>query len=102
MAACCWWAHLTVADGGGPGGNGRAGGHDLWLSRYAAFQMASGVAPEHAARTRDKVAAELAVLMPKEDEVVLREAGFCNVRMFCMGFAFSGYRFKLLISVDRS
>lgn len=84
-------AHLSVADGEGPGGDGGAGERDLWLSRYAAFQVASGVTPEHAARARDKVAAELALLTPEEDEAVLREAGFGEVRMFYMGFAFRGW-----------
>lgn len=84
-------AHLSVADGVGAGGDGGVGERDLWLSRYAAFQVASGVPPEHAARARDKVAAELAVLTPKEDEAILCEAGFCDVRMFYMGFGFRGW-----------
>lgn len=84
-------AHLSVADGAGPGGEGRARERDLWMSRYAAFQVASGVPPEHAAGARDKVAAELAVLTPGEDEAVLREAGFGDVQMFYMGFAFRGW-----------
>jgi tRNA (cmo5U34)-methyltransferase len=84
-------AHLSVADGAGPVGQGGTGERDLWLLRYAAFQVASGVPPEHAARARDKVAAELAVLTPQEDEAVFREAGFEDVRMFYMGFAFRGW-----------
>ena len=84
-------AHLSVADGAGPGGEGGADERDLWLSRYAAFPGASGVPPEHAARARDKVAAELAVLTPQEDEAILREAGFTDVQMFYMGFAFRGW-----------
>lgn len=84
-------AHLSVAEGEGVGGEGGAGERDLWLSRYAAFQVASGVPPEHAARARDKVAAELAVLTPEEDEAILREAGFSELRMFYMGFAFRGW-----------
>lgn len=84
-------AHLSVADGEGAGGQGGARGRDLWLSRYAAFQVASGVKPEPAARARDKVAAELAVLTPEQDEAVLREAGFSDVWMFYMGFAFRGW-----------
>ncbi|MCZ8218806.1 MAG: class I SAM-dependent methyltransferase [Acidovorax sp.] len=86
-------AHLSVADGEGSDGDGDggAGERDLWLSRYAAFQVASGVAPGHAARARDKVAADLAVLTPEEDEAVLREAGFSDVQMFYMGFAFRGW-----------
>ncbi|MES2929118.1 MAG: class I SAM-dependent methyltransferase [Pseudomonadota bacterium] len=84
-------AHLSVADGAGAGGEGGAGERDLWLSRYAAFQVASGVPLEHAARARDKIAAELAVLTPQEDEAILREAGFSEVQMFYMGFAFRGW-----------
>ena len=80
-------AHLSVADGG----EGGAGERDLWLSRYSAFQVASGIAPEMADKGRAKVAAELAVLTPQEDEEILREAGFSDVRMFYMGFAFRGW-----------
>ncbi|BEP96729.1 class I SAM-dependent methyltransferase [Acidovorax sp. A79] len=83
--------HLSVADGEGAGGDGGAGERNLWLSRYAAFQVASGMAPEMAERGRAKVAAELAVLTPQEDEAILREAGFGDVRMFYMGFAFRGW-----------
>jgi tRNA (cmo5U34)-methyltransferase len=84
-------AHLSVPDGEGVDGECVAGERDLWMSRYAAFQVASGVPPEHAARARDKVAAELAVLTPQEDEAFLREAGYRDVRMFYMGFAFRGW-----------
>ena len=83
-------AHLSVPDGG-DGGDSGTGERDLWLSRYAAFQVASGVPPEHAARARDKIAAELAVLTPQEDEADLREAGFRDVRVFYVGFAFRGW-----------
>lgn len=88
-------APLVVAHLSAPGDKrseeGGAGERGLWLSRYAAFQVASGVAPEHAARARDKIAAELVVLTPEEDEAVLREAGFSDVRVFYMGFAFRGW-----------
>ncbi len=83
--------HLSVADGEGAGGGDGAGERDLWLSRYSAFQVASGMAPEMAERGRAKVAAELAVLTPEEDEAILREAGFSGLRMFYMGFAFKGW-----------
>lgn len=82
--------HLSVADGAA-GEAGGAGERDLWLSRYSAFQVASGMAPEMADRGRAKVAAELAALTPDEDEAILREAGFGDVRMFYMGFAFRGW-----------
>ena len=81
--------HLSVADGAA-GGEGGAGERDLWLSRYAAFQVASGVAPEHAARARNKVAAELAVLTSEEDDAGFWEAGFSDVRMFIWGLRLGG------------
>lgn len=67
------------------------GERDLWLSRNAAAQVASGVPPEHAARVWDKVAVELAVLTPVEDEAILCKAGFSDMQMFYMGFAFKGW-----------
>lgn len=74
-----------------PGGEGRAGGRDLCLSHYAAFQVASGVASEHAARARAKVAAELAVPTLEDGEAALWEAGFTDVRMFYVGFMYRGW-----------
>ncbi len=78
-----------MADVEGAGGEGGAGERDLWLSRYAAFQVAFGVPPEHSARARDKAAAQLT---PREEEAILREGGFDDVLIFYMGFAFRGWR----------
>lgn len=50
-------AHLSEADVEGNGGEDGARERDLWLQRYTAFQVESGVAPEHKARVRDKIAA---------------------------------------------
>jgi tRNA (cmo5U34)-methyltransferase len=50
-------AHLSVADVEGAGGEDGARERDLWLQRHTTFQVASGVAPEHTARVRDKIAA---------------------------------------------
>lgn len=63
---------------------------DLWLSRYAAPPVACGAVPEYAGRARDKVASDLVVLTPQEDEAVLYQARFNDVRMFYVGFAFRG------------
>lgn len=46
------------------------------------------MAPKRSAKARDKVAAELAVLTPEEDEAVLREAEPSDVRMSFVGFTF--------------
>ena len=54
---------------------------DLWLSRYAAHRVACGAVPEYAGRARDKVASDLVVLTPREDEAVLFRARLNDVRM---------------------
>ena len=46
--------------------------------------------PEYAGRARDKVASDLVVLTPREDEAVLFQASLNDVRMFYVGFAFRG------------
>jgi tRNA (cmo5U34)-methyltransferase len=76
-------AHLSVPQGEGE----RA----LWLSRYAAFAVASGVAPEHAATASTAIDAQLTVLTPEQDEALLREAGFEDVSLFYAGLAFRGW-----------
>ncbi len=76
-------AHLSVPQG--------AGERALWLSRYAAFAVASGVAPEGAATASAAIDAQLTVLTPEEDEALLREAGFTDVALFYAGLAFRGW-----------
>jgi tRNA (cmo5U34)-methyltransferase len=76
-------AHLSVPQG--------AGERALWLSRYAAFAVASGVAPEHAATAQAAIDAQLTVLTPEQDEALLREAGFADVALFYVGFAFRSW-----------
>jgi tRNA (cmo5U34)-methyltransferase len=63
----------------------------LWLSRYAAFAVASGADPEHAKTARAAVDAHLNLLSPAEDEAVLREAGFSDVTLFYSAFTWRGW-----------
>lgn len=76
-------AHLSIDDGEGE--------RDAWMGRYAAFMAASGVDPGHAAAGREKVQRELPILTPAQDEAVLRDAGFGDVRLFYAGFTFRGW-----------
>ena len=76
-------AHLSVPQGEGE----RA----LWLSRYAAFVVASGIDPDKAANARAAIDTQLTILTPEQDEAILREAGFSNVSLFYVGFAFRGW-----------
>jgi tRNA (cmo5U34)-methyltransferase len=64
----------------------------LWLSRYAAFLAASGVAPDTAASARvAAIDSQLTILTPEQDEAMLREAGFSNVSLFYAGLTFRGW-----------
>ena len=76
-------AHLSVEDG--------AGERDMWMKRYAAFLVSSGSESRQAAATREKVEKELTILSPSQDEAILREAGFSDVRLFYVGFTFRGW-----------
>lgn len=68
-----------------------AGSRDLWLSRYAAFAAASGIAPEQAQKARSAIGERLPILSPEEDEQLLGEAGFRDTSLFYAGFAFRGW-----------
>lgn len=63
----------------------------LWLSRYAAFGVASGADPEQADKARQAVAENLPILTPEEDETVLREAGYSDVSLFFTAFTWRGW-----------
>lgn len=67
------------------------GERELWLSRYAAFAVASGVEREKADAASAAIGAQLPVLSPEQDEAILSEAGFSNVSLFYAGFAFRGW-----------
>ena len=70
---------------------GDAAERQLWFARYAAFSERSGMDGERARAGAAKVAAELPVLTPEEDEALLVQAGFDQVRPFYLGFTFRGW-----------
>jgi tRNA (cmo5U34)-methyltransferase len=76
-------AHLSFPQGEGE----RA----LWLSRHAAFLIASGLAPDTAANARVAIDTKTNILTPEQDEAILRAAGFSNVSLFYVGFTFRGW-----------
>ena len=55
---------------------------DLWLARYAAFAVASGIEPAQAEKARLAIAGRLPILAPAEDEALLQAAGFGGVSLF--------------------
>lgn len=64
---------------------------DLWMSRYAAFAISSGIERAQAEAARFGIAERLPILSPQEDEQLLREAGFTGISLFYVGFAFRGW-----------
>ena len=76
-------AHLSFPQGKGE----RA----LWLSRHAAFLIASGLDPDKAANARVAIDTQTNILAPEQDEAILREAGFSNVSLFYAAFSFRGW-----------
>ena len=63
----------------------------LWLSRYAAFAVASGVDPEAARRAATTIGTSLPLLGPDDEQALLAEAGFTGTRLFYAGLAFRGW-----------
>lgn len=62
-----------------------------WLSRYAAFAIASGTDPEQANGAKAAVATSLNTLSQEHDEAILREAGFTDVSLFFAAFTWRGW-----------
>ena len=63
----------------------------LWLSRYAAFAITSGVDPDQANAARTAVDTSVSMLSPEQDEAILREAGFADVKLFFAAFTWRGW-----------
>jgi len=67
------------------------GERQFWLSRHAAFLIASGLDPEKAANARSAIDTQTHILTPEQDEAILREAGFSKVGLFYAAFSFRGW-----------
>lgn len=63
----------------------------LWISRYAAFAIASGAPPDMAEKARAAVAATLPAISPEDDAAILRDAGFGDVSLFFAAFTWRGW-----------
>lgn len=81
-------APLVVAHGSFPQ---QPAERSLWLSRYGAFAVASGVDPGQAAQARAAVEAGVTMLSPEQDEEILRAAGFTGVSLFFAAFTWRGW-----------
>jgi tRNA (cmo5U34)-methyltransferase len=63
----------------------------LWLSRFAAFALASGADPEQVTRVRATVETSTNMLNPEQDEAILGDAGFVDVSQFYAAFTLRGW-----------
>jgi tRNA (cmo5U34)-methyltransferase len=64
---------------------------ELWLSRCAAFAIASGVDPMPAKATAALLAKQLPILAPEQDEALMQKAGFSDIDKFYIGLGFRGW-----------
>ncbi|MCA6215078.1 class I SAM-dependent methyltransferase [Ideonella sp. B7] len=64
---------------------------ELWLSRCAEFAISSGVDRNQARTSAELIGQQLPILSPKEDEALMREAGFNEISTFYIGLAFRGW-----------
>lgn len=76
-------AHLSI-----PQGNLE---RKVWLSRYVAFAVSSGLPSEKMEGASAAFETQLSILSPEQEESMLREAGFTNVSHFYSGFTFRGW-----------
>ena len=63
----------------------------LWLSRYVAFAVDSGVPRSQAERAYEAIGTRLPILSPQEEEGMLADAGFVDIGLFYAGFTFRGW-----------
>lgn len=75
-------AHHSCPDGGGV---------RRWLSRSVAFASGPNADSARMAASVDMMAGQLPILPVKQDEALLREAGFTDVALFYAGFTFRGW-----------
>ena len=74
-------AHLSIPDGD----------RDLWLDRYAAFAVSSGVDPQLITTAKTAIARDVHTLSPEQDRAALVDAGFADVSEFYSAFTFRGW-----------
>ena len=64
---------------------------ERWLSRYAAYAVASGADRDQVDKAREAVAAGANLFSPEQDESILRSAGFADVSLFYAAFTWRGW-----------
>lgn len=64
---------------------------ELWMQRYAAYAVASGVDAAEAEKGRKAVTENVPMLAPECDVEILRRAGFGDAEMFYAAFTWRGW-----------
>lgn len=80
-------APFVMAHSSFPQGEARA----TWLSRYAAFALASGADFEQVQKMCAAMDAYVPMLAPEQDEAILRAAGFSDIALFYAAFTWRGW-----------
>lgn len=62
-----------------------------WLSRYAAYAIASGADPDKVNGARAAIDEHLSLLSPEQDAQILHDAGFKRVELFYAAFTWRGW-----------
>ena len=60
----------------------------LWIARHVAY---GGTDPANVESARQAIATKLTILEPEEEEAMLRDAGFSDVKLFYAGLSFKGW-----------
>ncbi|RAI00009.1 methyltransferase [Acuticoccus sediminis] len=76
-------AHHSIAEGDAA--------RRTWLSRYAGFMIAKGIAAENARNAEAAIQSRLPLLAPEEDAALIADAGFRDVSLFYAAFTFRGW-----------
>lgn len=63
----------------------------LWLARYVAFAVSSGVDPADVRNAATAIGSKLPLLDPAGEKAMIAQAGFTGTQLFYMGFAFRGW-----------
>ncbi|RYX88275.1 MAG: class I SAM-dependent methyltransferase [Comamonadaceae bacterium] len=64
---------------------------ELWLSRYVAYAVSSGVNPDDVRNAASAIGEKLPLLGPDDEAANLRQAGFTDSSVFYAGLAFRGW-----------
>jgi tRNA (cmo5U34)-methyltransferase len=63
----------------------------LWIGRHVAFGAAAGLTPDQMESARHAIGTRLTILDPRDEEDLMRQAGFSGISQFYAAFSFRGW-----------